>query len=645
MRDRLRLLLVEDEESDAELLSAELEQAGMQAEIRRVDTEDAYLSALRHEPWDVIVSDYAMPRFSGRRAFELYRACDLDTPFIFVSGALGEERAVEAMRAGARDYFLKGNIARLPEAIRREVTEARNRAERRRAEEETRREQRRLSLAVEATNAAIFELITEGGPRMHYGGGWRDLLGYLPEELPSHEQEVRYWLQRDLHPEDRTRLAGEMAAFDATAEPRFQAEVRLRHRDGRWIDVAVYARAAERDADGHVRRLAGVVLDLTGRRQLELQLRQAQKMEAVGRLAGGVAHDFNNLLTAIFSFGQFVLESLDENSPERADMLEVLGAAERAKRLTAQLLAFSRRKPVTPRIVSLNEVVTGVQRLVQRLLGEDVALDTTLCPDLWNVRLDPDAFEQVLLNLAVNARDAMPRGGRLHITTTNRMGDGPPSPDWVVVEVADNGVGMDAETQARLFEPFFTTKEAGRGTGLGLATSYGIVSQAGGRIQVESQLGHGTTFIMQFPRAAAPRDTPIVFERTPDPSGSETVLIAEDDPQVRHLAARVLRRYGYDVHEAADGAEALRVAERLVRRPALLVTDVIMPQMSGKELAERLRQHAPALRVLYMSGYTHQVIADHGVLETGLFLLGKPFTPDLLVAKVREVLESVITAQ
>jgi PAS domain S-box-containing protein len=642
----LRLLMIEDSEDDAELIRIELQEAGFELAWRRVQTEPDFVAAL-DEPWDLIISDYQMPGFDGLRAFTLFKERGLETPFIFVSGALGEERAVAAMRAGARDFLVKGHLARLSAAVKRELSEAGARIERRKAEEAARREGRRLAMAVEASGAGVFEHAIPLGPENYHSPRWAGILGYAQGELPAH-QVFTAWLAERAHPDDLPLMEAAYDRFVEGHKDRYAVEVRLRRKQGDWIDVSISAKAVHREPTGRATHVVGVMLDLSERRALEDQLRQAQKMEAVGRLAGGVAHDFNNLLTAIFSFGQFVLDALREGDPAYADMEEVLKAAKKAESLTAQLLAFSRSKPVSPKTISINLLVEEMDRMLRRVVGEDVDVSTNLSPDLCNVRVDPGSLEQVIVNLAVNARDAMMEGGKLTIETANAQLDDEygkahgvqvPAGNYAVLAVSDDGAGMDKETQSRIFEPFFTTKESGRGTGLGLSTCYGIIRQAGGYIWVYSEIGAGTTFKIYLPRDLAD----VEETRTrPDPAtlrGSETILVAEDDEQVRRLAVRALSRLGYRVIEAANGGEALLKCELSPDEIDLLLTDVVMPEMSGKQLAERLTPLRPGMRVLYMSGYTANAIVHRGVLDPGTHMLQKPFTPEILARKVRDVLD------
>ncbi|MBI4545657.1 MAG: PAS domain S-box protein [Gemmatimonadetes bacterium] len=472
------------------------------------------------------------------------------------------------------------------------------------------------------------------------------VLGYRPDEM----------LGRDVfsfvHPED---VAATREAFARVLSGRYGGEaleLRFRHKDESWR--VIEATANNLLAHPAVR---GVVInssDITERkqaeealRQREAQLRQAHKMEAVGRLAGGVAHDFNNLLTAIQGHAQLLIEDLAPDNPMAADLQEIKNAADRAASLTRQLLAFSRKQLLQPRPLDLNATVSELEKMLRRLIGEDIQMQVRLAPQLGRVRADLGQVEQVIVNLVVNARDAMPDGGRITIETANAelAREQAHRPEmqpgrYVMLAVTDTGHGMDRHTQSQIFEPFFTTKEHGRGSGLGLATVYGIVKQSGGYIWVYSEVDSGTTFKVYLPRIDEPA---AVIERAPRaaaPGGSETILLAEDDEAVRRLARRILERRGYAVLEAASGPQALQVAEQHTGRIYLLITDVVMPEMSGRELARRLAARDPEIRVLYMSGYTDDAIVRHGVLEAGIAFLQKPFTPELLAQTTRQVLDA-----
>ncbi|HEX4627818.1 MAG TPA: PAS domain S-box protein [Gemmatimonadales bacterium] len=449
---------------------------------------------------------------------------------------------------------------------------------------------------------------------------------------------------RDIRPpEDLGRLEDELQDRPDTGAVR--TGIRHRTKDGRVLEVDLVARPIE-----FAGRQARLVLarDVTAQRQLEDQLRQSQKMEAVGQLAGGIAHDFNNLLTAILGSAHLLLHATPAEDPRHEDVVEIKNAGLRAAELTRQLLAFSRRQVLAPKVLELNAVVATMYRMLRRLLGEDIELATTLDPGAGAVNADPGQLEQVLLNLAVNARDAMPTGGRLtvetqHLTLTaehvERRHRLPPG-DYVCLAVTDTGAGMDEATQAHLFEPFFTTKEVGKGTGLGLATVYGIVKQSGGYVWVYSEVGHGTTVKVYLPRVEGATETaPLVPAPQVVRGGTETVLLVEDAAPVRSLARKSLAARGYTVLDAADGPSALALATSHGGAIDLLVTDVVMPGMGGRELAERLAAVRPQMKVLYTSGYTDDAMVRQGVLTAGVAFLQKPFIPDTLARKVRDVLD------
>lgn len=384
------------------------------------------------------------------------------------------------------------------------------------------------------------------------------------------------------------------------------------------------------------------------RQKLEAQLLQSQKMEGIGNLAGGVAHDFNNLLTVIQGYTGFALEAVREGDPLRADLLEISKASRRAAGLTRQLLAFSRKQVLEPKLLDLNRVVTDLDKMLRRIIGEDIDLRLVLAPDLGQAMADPGQLEQVIVNLVVNARDAMPEGGKIAIQTSNAelneeyaaSHTGVKAGAHVLFSVADSGCGMDQQTQDRMFDPFFTTKEKGKGTGLGLSTVYGIVQQSGGSIEVRSEPGRGSTFEIYLPRdfsVATPASETVT--RSTRTNGSETILVVEDEDGLRNLVKRTLVAAGYTVLTAANGPEALGLSELHQADIQLVLTDIVMPQMGGRVLAERLVAARPRIEVLYMSGYTDDAIIRHGVVSAGTHFIGKPFTPAALTRKVREVLD------
>jgi two-component system, cell cycle sensor histidine kinase and response regulator CckA len=431
-------------------------------------------------------------------------------------------------------------------------------------------------------------------------------------------------------------------------------ETQRRRRDGSLRDVAE-SQGALNASDGRLTGFVSILSDETERKRLEAQFRQAQKMEAVGQLAGGVAHDFNNLLTVIISYSQMLLGDLTEGSTPRADVNEIKRAAERAALLTKQLLAFSRQQVLRPHILDLNIVVRDLEQMLRRLLREDIGIVLTLDSALGTVAADPGQVEQIVMNLVVNARDAMPNGGRLSIETANVEFESPfqlrasemplEAGSYVMIAVSDNGSGMTPEVQARVFEPFFTTKRVHEGTGLGLSTVYGIVKQSGGHLAMYSEPGQGTIFKIYFPRVDSPAElpSPDADASTPRAHGGECVLIVEDDDALRTVARRALEQCGYAVLVAPDGQSALRQCAEHEGTLDLVITDMVMPEMSGLELVERMAVHFPKMRVLLMSGYTRDETARRGIASERFAFLEKPFTPAKLAAKVRELLDGART--
>ena len=481
-----------------------------------------------------------------------------------------------------------------------------------------------------------------GNPIIYASPGVTRLTGYEPEEVLGR---TCAFLQGP-----GTDPASVVVLRDAVREERFCVVELVNYRkDGTafWNSVAL---SPVREAGGPVTHFVGVQTDVTARRQLESQFLQAQKMEAVGRLAGGVAHDFNNLLTVILSYADLIDGELKADEPMRADIQEIKTAGLRATDLTRQLLAFSRQQVLEFRVLNLNEVLAGMEKMLGRLLGADIELTILPGLGLGNVKADPGQLEQIVMNLAVNARDALPAGGQLTVKTENVELDDDYAKahhdvrpgSYVELAVSDNGSGMDKETLRRLFEPFFTTKERGKGTGLGLATVFGIVKQSGGHIFVNSEPAEGTTFRIYLPRVDAVADSLTPVQPVPDTERvGGTILLVEDEDQVRGVARTILRRQGYVVLEAPNGGEALLICEQHGATIDLLLTDVVLPRMSGRQLAERLASVRPAMKVLYMSGYTDDAILQRGIIDSGVAFLQKPLTPASLTRKVREVLRGV----
>ena len=578
----------------------------------------------------------------GRYCYEIWGEGDRPCPGCPVEKALltGQPQSTEITHADGRTWLIRGypikdaegKIGGLVE-VTLEITE------RKRAEQVL----WQTKLVVEHSPVVLFRSRAEEGWPIDFVSENVRQFGYSAEELLSGA--VPY--ASLVHPDDLPRMAQEIRDFIARGEDAFRQEYRFLTKDGqvRWVDDRTMA---VRGPDGRITHYQGIILDITERKRLEEQFLQAQKMESVGRLAGGIAHDFNNLLTVINVYSDLALRDLRPEDPLRRDMEEIHKAGERAAQLTRQLLAFSRRQVLEMRPLNLNAVLQGLAKMLARILGEDVVLDMKLAPNLWPTYADAGQIEQVVINLAVNARDAMPDGGRLIVETQNttldqayvrQHADVAPG-DYIVLSVSDTGLGMTEEVKAHLFEPFFTTKEVGKGTGLGLATVYGIVKQHQGHIWVYSEPGRGSTFKIYLPRAKEePATVAHAEEAVPLPRGTETVLVVEDDRAVRGVAVRTLKELGYQVLEATNGLEALRVAANYGRTIHLLLTDVVMPGMDGKKLAEHLSASHSGLKVLFVSGYTDEAISQRGVLEKGVAFLQKPFTPAGLACKVREVLE------
>lgn len=885
MKKKLSVLIIEDSADDAELILKHLEKGGYETHSHRVETSAAMLNALEEEDWDVIISDYSLPRFSGLKALEVSKEKKADIPFIIVSGTVGETLAVEAMRAGAHDYVMKDNLTRLVPAVERELRDAEIRMKRRQAEEALKVAEKEKMLILDSTSEMFIfmntDLIIHWSNRAAgeaVGKKASDLIGQhcyevwfnrkdscedCPIQLTIEKQsrqegeitlpDGRTWLMRGYPVFDRDDCLIGVTAFGQDITARKAAETALKESEERYrslvdnLGIGVflinrdlrvetfnqqindwfpgvdpeekllckeafgvlcpevngqqcpaekafkdgkrheiistimvdgekrnlrlvatpvksdngkvtnvielvediterrtaeealqkseekYRMVVENANDGIVvthgeymdffnpriceftgydaedlkkmpfldlihpedrqmvgnrlrRRLAGedaerfypiriidksgnmhwleispekiewegkpavlaFISEITEKKRLEEELRQAQKMEAVGRLAGGVAHDFNNLLTVIEGYGDMLIGQTEDGSMMQRGIQQILAAGKRAEALTRQLLTFSRKQVLQTKIINLNALIAETEKMLRRLIGEDVELISNLTNELQDIKADPGQMEQVIMNLVINARDAMPEGGRITIKTTmkhitleesktfNEIKPG----HYIQLDISDTGCGIDPQNLTKIFEPFFTTKEHGKGTGLGLSTVFGIVKQSNGDIQVETEPGKGTTFSIILPCV-----TQEVYLEEKEASekinleGSETILVVEDEDQVRLLIRKTLQNKGYTVHEADNGNEAVEIFEKYAGDIDLILTDVVMPGMGGRKVADTVLLSNPDKKIVYMSGYTDEAIVRHGVLDPGVNFLQKPFSSDELLQKVREVLD------
>jgi hypothetical protein len=616
----IRVLLVEDNPGDARLFQELVRDTGAgRLKLEHVNRLSTALDRLTNGNFDVVLLDLSLPDEQGLATLTRTHAHAPNVPIVVLTGLDDEALAVKAVRAGAQDYLVKGRVDR--DMLVRSMRYATERA--RALEALERREEHYRSLIENSLD--LVSILNLDGTIRYASPSHERILGYPLEELVG-QNAFSF-----IHPDD---LAITRAAF-ARLNQSASIECRFRHKDETWRVLESFGRNLS-----HLPGVCGLVInsrDITDRKRLEEQLHHSQRQEAVGRLAGGVAHDFNNLLMVITGYSQMLLDSMHAGDPARDDLEQISKAARRATDLTHQLLAISRRQVARPLIIDLNLLVQDMDRMLRRVLGEDIELINDLAPALKTVRVDPGQMEQVILNIAVNARDAMPNGGKLTIETAGlsvteefeRQRQSPAAGEYAMLSMSDTGVGMDTQVLACVFEPFFTTKE--HGTGLGLSTSYGIVKQSGGEICVDSKPGGGTTFRVYLPVVEQPADELAVRQDSPILRGTETILLVEDEDGVRHVMETMLKRHGYQVVSSASSSDALGQAERLGGAIDLLITDVIMPGMRGRKMAECMLKHCPRMKVLYVSGYGESMDAEAAFLQ-------KPFTTEELALKLREVL-------
>ena len=764
--EALRILILEDVPMDAELVEYELERAQIPFASRRVDSREEFLRELENFRPDLILSDYTLPRFDGMTALSLARERAPSIPFLIVTGSVNEETAVGCMKAGATDYLLKSNLARIGPAIQAALERGRAHAQKTQAEAALASSERRFRSLVQ-NSSDLVTILAPDGTILYASDSAERIVGYSPGDLVGSSllsyldgedvRTVRGLLQNgngktngagpvefSLRREDGSPVwleaVGTNLLNDATirgivlnardVSERKRADRALRESEERYRDLfdnasdlvcmaapdgsLLYVNQAWKDGtgygeeeisrmqlldllhpdsrarytevatrvlqgdrldhvelvfvpkvgvpitvegnlsctfkDGQPSVIRGIYRDVTERKRVEEHLRRAERMQAAGKLAGGVAHEVNNMMTGVIGFSEFVLRSLEEGDARRGDVEEIIKAGTRAADVTRQLLAFTRQQFLQPQVLEVNTVIGDMEKLLRRSLGEGHVLELNLSAEAGQLRADRGQLEQVLINLVINARDAMSGHGRVTIETKLSIWDeiyaqrhggvDLPLGRYVMLAVSDTGSGMDSQTQERIFEPFFTTKPVGQGTGLGLSTVYGIVKQSGGYVWVYSEPGQGSVFKVYLPAAEAS----VPSQLTPEPpqvpvEGSETILVIEDEDVVRNLACRGLRDQGYEVIEARNGAEALHYIKEHPETVDLVISDVVMPEMGGRELAQNLRQFEPELPVLFMSGYTGDDVVHRGLLDPGAPFQQKPFTPIALAAKVRNMLD------
>jgi two-component system, cell cycle sensor histidine kinase and response regulator CckA len=671
----MNILIVDDQPINQKLLHATLEAEGHT--VAEATNGVEALKLLEAQGADAIISDILMPRMDGYRlCSEVRKRKDFEhLPFIHYTATYVSPSDEKLSSDLGADAFLRkpARAEEIIDALRRvtskehkvraispiaETDAMKEYSERLvaklehknlelvRALNELESERARLGHLLEHSPAVIYALKIEGQKvtPVVVSENIKRLLGVTVAEATQYE----WWVQ-SLHPEDRDRVLAVLA--NSLTAGGYSTEYRIRHKDGSYHWVEDNNRVVCNET-GQPKESVGVWTDITERKELEEQFIQSQKMEVVGHLAGGIAHDFNNILAVIFGYADLLMQKLDSNGPLRRYAEEVRYAADRAAALTRQLLVFSRKEALQPTVVDPNQLIKGLDKMLHRLINENIELTIELGEQIGRIKADSGYFGQVLMNLVVNARDALPNGGSISIKTSHIALDenyaqkrsGVTPGEYVTVSVTDTGIGMTEEVKAQLFKPFFTTKPKDKGTGLGLATCQTIVSHSGGHIEVESEVGRGTTFRIYFPQL----DQPLTATTGPVaegalPRGTETLLLVEDDPSLRHLALGILQAQGYEVLRATDGRDGLNLAFDHKGSPIrLVITDVVMPQMGGKIMADWLKTTLPEIKVLFTSGYTDDAVAHHGVLASGTAFLPKPYTPMALASKVREMIDAPV---
>jgi two-component system, cell cycle sensor histidine kinase and response regulator CckA len=633
----ISILILEDNPADAKLMLHQLHKAGfnVRSNIARSPEEFKTLAGARH--YTLVLADYYVPSWTGLDALRWLRRLGYTMPVILVTGSLGDEQAVECLKEGASDYVLKERIERLPVAVNQALKEQQLREERDQAEREMRASERQYRLLFNSNPQPMWVYDMESLRILAVNDAAIEHYGYTREEFLS------FTLKDIRPPEEVPKLLASVEEYRQKGPSRDAGVWKHRKKDGKII----YVKITEGQLD-FIDYRAGLVCveDVTERQILEQQFLQAQKMEAVGRLAGGVAHDFNNLLMVMSSSAHLLQDRKDNPEVVNKYADQIRHAADKAAALTRQLLAFSRQQVLQPTILDINSIISDLLKMLPRLLGEDIDIVLGLDPKLGRVSADRGQIEQVIVNLAVNARDAMPSGGKLSIETANVELDGEYTDrhqvrakpgSYVMLAMSDTGTGMSHEIQARIFEPFFTTKELGKGTGLGLATVYGIIKQSDGLIWVYSEPGRGSSFKIYIPRAGGNVHSDRVDRDQAPVYGTETILLVEDEQALRQVTVDYLESKGYRLLQAQNGPEAVKLSQSFDGVIDFLVTDMVMPGFGGPLLAQAILSHRPHIRVIFVSGYTDRTVTEE-ILSNGAVFIQKPFSLDVLALKIRSMI-------
>jgi two-component system, cell cycle sensor histidine kinase and response regulator CckA len=650
MKASLRILHLEDNPFDAEIVSATLEADAIDCELVRVETREQFVAAVERECFDLILADCTLPSFDGMSALTIAREICPETPFIFISGWLGEEVAIETLKSGATDYVLKNRMSRLCPSVRRAVQEVDQKKERRRAEEALQSSQRFAQQIADASPNLLYLYDVINQRNAYINHTISKITRYSMEDI--HGQKLGF-LVTLLHPDDRDSVCEQIKQWETLEDDEItEMEYRLKRADNDWRWLHSSHTVFSRTPEGKPLLILGTAQDITEKKRLEEQLHHAQKMESIGTLAGGIAHDFNNLLTAIIGNAQLGLANMADDDPVKDRLMEIEKAGKRAGELTRQLLVFSRRQRIERRLININDTIGDFLKMLHRIIGEDVEVRFLTDAGLPMVLIDPGQIEQVIMNLAVNARDAMSGGGQLIIEIHTVTLDDSYCHEhafiipgqYVQIVFSDTGSGMDAETQQRIFEPFFTTKDVGKGTGLGLATVYGIIKQHDGFIQVYSEVGHGTTFKIYLPISHDTVEEILPEVQTKAVGGSETILVVEDELGLRRLAKQILSELGYTVLTAEDGEQAMEIYKASKDQIDLMLVDIIMPKMGGREVYEQLQKMGSKTPIIFMTGYSTEMFQSNFIENKGAALIQKPYSVISLGQKVREVLNASLSA-